>query len=133
MLAYDGQKMSKSVGNLVFVSDLLARGVGPAAIRLALISRHYREDWEWRGREVSAAEARLVRWREVIGSVKPQGQSHETIAQIRLAMANDLDSPTAITAIDEWVSAAPLARDRSAYAAADLRRAIDALLGIKLY
>jgi L-cysteine:1D-myo-inositol 2-amino-2-deoxy-alpha-D-glucopyranoside ligase len=48
-------------------------------------------------------------------------------------MAADLDAPAAIAAIDGWVSAAPLARERVPYAAADLRRAIDALLGIKLY
>jgi L-cysteine:1D-myo-inositol 2-amino-2-deoxy-alpha-D-glucopyranoside ligase len=133
MVHYDGQKMSKSVGNLVFVSGLLERGVNPAALRLALISHHYREDWEWRGRELTMAEARLGRWREVIGSVKPQGHSGETIAKIRSALANDLDTVGAIAAIDEWVSASPLARERSAYGAADLRRAIDALLGIKLY
>jgi L-cysteine:1D-myo-inositol 2-amino-2-deoxy-alpha-D-glucopyranoside ligase len=133
MVHYDGQKMSKSLGNLVFVSDLLERGVNPAALRLALISHHYREDWEWRGREVALAEARLSRWRETIGSVKPQGQSADAIAKIRTALADDLDTVSAIAAVDEWVNAAPLARDRSPYAAADLRRAIDALLGIKLY
>jgi L-cysteine:1D-myo-inositol 2-amino-2-deoxy-alpha-D-glucopyranoside ligase len=125
--------MSKSVGNLIFVADLLERGVNPAAIRLALLSRHYREDWEWRGRELATAEARLVRWREAIGSIRPQGSSQDTIAEIRAAMANDLDTPAAIAAVDGWVNAAPLERERSPYAAADLRRAIDALLGIKLY
>jgi L-cysteine:1D-myo-inositol 2-amino-2-deoxy-alpha-D-glucopyranoside ligase len=133
MVHYDGRKMSKSVGNLVFVSDLLERGVKAAALRLALISHHYRDDWEWRGREVALAEARLTRWREAIGSVKPQGHSAETITKIRAALAHDLDTVSAIAAVDEWVSAAPLARERTAYAAADLRRAVDALLGIKLY
>ncbi|MDR2454445.1 MAG: cysteine--1-D-myo-inosityl 2-amino-2-deoxy-alpha-D-glucopyranoside ligase [Bifidobacteriaceae bacterium] len=133
MVGLDGEKMSKSRGNLVFVSDLLGRGVNPAALRLALISHHYREDWQWRGRELAQAEARLGRWRAVIGSVKPQGQSADAIARIRAAMADDLDAPAAIAAIDQWVSAAPLARDRVPYAAADLRRAIDALLGVKLY
>jgi L-cysteine:1D-myo-inositol 2-amino-2-deoxy-alpha-D-glucopyranoside ligase len=133
MLAYAGEKMSKSVGNLIFVADLLERGVSPAAIRLALISRHYREDWEWRGRELATAEARLARWRDAIGSVKPQGSSQGAIAEIRAAMANDLDTPAAIAAVDGWVNGAPLERERSPYAGADLRRAIDALLGIKLY
>ncbi|MDR2379151.1 MAG: cysteine--1-D-myo-inosityl 2-amino-2-deoxy-alpha-D-glucopyranoside ligase [Bifidobacteriaceae bacterium] len=133
MVHYDGQKMSKSLGNLVFVSDLLERGVGPAALRLALIGHHYGEDWEWRGREVALAEARLNRWRDAIRSVKPQGHSGEAIAKIRAALADNLDTAAAIAAVDEWVSAAPLARERSPYAAADLRRAIDALLGIKLY
>jgi L-cysteine:1D-myo-inositol 2-amino-2-deoxy-alpha-D-glucopyranoside ligase len=133
MVGLDGEKMSKSRGNLVFVSDLLERGVNAAALRLALISHHYRRDWQWSGRELAQAEARLARWREAIGSVKPQGASAEAIAQIRAAMANDLDAPAAIAAVDRWVAAAPLARERSPYAAADLRRAIDALLGVKLY
>jgi L-cysteine:1D-myo-inositol 2-amino-2-deoxy-alpha-D-glucopyranoside ligase len=133
MVGLDGHKMSKSLGNLVFVSDLLDRGVNPAALRLALISHHYRRDWQWRGGELAQAEARLARWREAIGAVTPQGSSTETIARIRAAMANDLDAPAAIAAVDRWVAAAPLARERSPYAAADLRRAIDALLGVKLY
>jgi L-cysteine:1D-myo-inositol 2-amino-2-deoxy-alpha-D-glucopyranoside ligase len=133
MVGLDGHKMSKSLGNLVFVSELLGRGVNPAALRLALISHHYREDWEWRGREVARADARLSRWREAIGSVKPQPTSGPTIARIRAAMASDLDAPAAIEAIDEWVAAAPRGGDRTPYAAADLRRAIDALLGLKLY
>jgi L-cysteine:1D-myo-inositol 2-amino-2-deoxy-alpha-D-glucopyranoside ligase len=133
MVHYDGQKMSKSVGNLVFASELLGRGVNPAALRLALLGHHYREDWEWRGRELAVAEGRLGRWREAIGSIKPQAHSGEVIAKIRAALADDLDTVTAIAAIDEWVAASPLARERTPYAAADLRRAIDALLGIKLY
>jgi L-cysteine:1D-myo-inositol 2-amino-2-deoxy-alpha-D-glucopyranoside ligase len=133
MLGLDGEKMSKSLGNLVFASDLLRRGVNPAALRLALVGHHYASDWQWSGRELAQADARLGRWREAIGSVKPQGNSSETIARIRAAMADDLNAPAAIDAIDQWVAAAPSARDRTPYAAADLRRAIDALLGIKLY
>ena len=47
MVSYDGEKMSKSLGNLVFVSKLLADGVDPMAIRMALLAHHYRSDWEW--------------------------------------------------------------------------------------
>jgi L-cysteine:1D-myo-inositol 2-amino-2-deoxy-alpha-D-glucopyranoside ligase len=134
MLSFGGQKMSKSLGNLVFVNQMLERGVNPSAIRLALIGHHYREDWEWTGQELVKAEARLVKWREVIGSVKPHPSSAGAIAKIRAALANDLDTPTAIAAVDEWVGQDQGGRpDRTTYAGADLRRAIDALLGVKLY
>jgi L-cysteine:1D-myo-inositol 2-amino-2-deoxy-alpha-D-glucopyranoside ligase len=133
MVSYHGQKMSKSLGNLVFVSELLNRGVNPAAIRLALLTHHYREDWEWTGQELVAAERRLDRWREAILSVRAQGSSSDTVAQVRTALANDLDAPSAIGAIDQWVEDAPRATTTYSYAGADLRRAIDALLGIRLY
>jgi len=133
MLAYGGQKMSKSLGNLVFVHEMLARGINPAAIRLALMSRHYRDDWEWTGQELVRAETRLAMWREVILSGREQGSSTDTIGLIRQALADDLDTPKAITAIDHWVDTAPTAPQRHAFAGADLRRAIDALLGVQLY
>ena len=133
MLAYGGQKMSKSLGNLVFVHEMLARGINPAAIRLALMSRHYRENWEWTGQELVKAETRLMKWREVILSAREQGSSTQTIALIRRALANDLDTPGAIAAIDRWVQTAPRDPERHAFAGADLRRAIDALLGVQLY
>jgi L-cysteine:1D-myo-inositol 2-amino-2-deoxy-alpha-D-glucopyranoside ligase len=133
MLAYGGHKMSKSLGNLVFVGDLLARDVSPAAIRLALLSHHYRENWEWTGEELVRAETRLKAWREVILSARQQGDSAGAIATVRQALANDLDTPAAIAAVDRWVAAAPTEPNRRPYAGADLRRAIDALLGIQLY
>jgi len=133
MLGYGGQKMSKSLGNLVFVHEMLARGINPAAIRLALMSRHYREDWEWTGQELVKAETRLMKWREVILSAREQGSSAQTITLIRRALANDLDTPGAIAAIDHWVDTAPTDPERHAFAGADLRRAIDALLGVQLY
>jgi len=133
MVAYGGHKMSKSLGNLVFVRELLSRGINPAAIRLALLAHHYRDDWEWTGHELVQAEARLARWREVILSGREQGASASAIAEIRAALANDLDTPGAIAAIDSWVATAPNAAQRYPYAGADLRRAVDALLGIQLY
>jgi L-cysteine:1D-myo-inositol 2-amino-2-deoxy-alpha-D-glucopyranoside ligase len=133
MVHYLGQKMSKSVGNLVFVSELLGRGVDPAVLRLALIGHHYRTNWEWSGRELALADARLSRWRDGIGAVTAQLDSTATITKIRAALANDLDAAAAIAAVDDWISTASTGTDRSPYAAGDLRRAIDALLGIKLY
>ena len=62
----DGEKMSKSRGNLVFVSKLRESGVDPMAIRLALLSHHYREDWMWTDDELDHARDRLDRWREAV-------------------------------------------------------------------
>jgi L-cysteine:1D-myo-inositol 2-amino-2-deoxy-alpha-D-glucopyranoside ligase len=63
MVAYQGAKMSKSLGNLVFVSRLRSSGVDPMVIRLALLAHHYRSDWEWTDAVLAEAEERLSRWR----------------------------------------------------------------------
>ena len=63
MVGLDGQKMSKSLGNLVFVSRLLADGVDPMAIRLVLLAYHYRGDWEYSPAALAQAKARLDAWR----------------------------------------------------------------------
>ena len=64
MVGLDGEKMSKSKGNLVLVSKLRAAGEEPAAIRLAILANHYRSDWSWTDEEFAAAKERLARWRE---------------------------------------------------------------------
>ena len=64
MIGLDGEKMSKSRGNLVFVSRLRADGVDPNAVRLALLAGHYRSDRQWTDDLLTAAQQRLARWRE---------------------------------------------------------------------
>ena len=66
MVRLDGEKMSKSLGNLVFVSRLLADGHDPMAIRLAILAHRYRHDWDWTDAGLSAAAERLARWREAV-------------------------------------------------------------------
>jgi L-cysteine:1D-myo-inositol 2-amino-2-deoxy-alpha-D-glucopyranoside ligase len=66
MVRLDGEKMSKSLGNLVFVSELVAAGVPPSAIRLALDAHHYRSDWDWTDEGLTAARHRLDRWRSAV-------------------------------------------------------------------
>ena len=66
MVSYQGEKMSKSLGNLVFVSMLLADGVDPMAVRMALLAHHYRSDWEWTDAVLGDAQARLSRWRTAL-------------------------------------------------------------------
>ena len=101
MVSLDGEKMSKSLGNLVFVSKLRRQGVDPMAIRLVLLSHHYRSDWEWFDSELSIAQTRLATWRAALG--KPLGAKNP-INEVVGFMSNDLDSPAALKVIDDWAS-----------------------------
>jgi L-cysteine:1D-myo-inositol 2-amino-2-deoxy-alpha-D-glucopyranoside ligase len=93
MVRLGGEKMSKSLGNLVFVHDLLG-SVEPAAIRLALLSQHYRESWEFDGALLEIAAARLERWRSA-------GVGEGALEEVRARLDDDLDTPGALAAIDE--------------------------------
>ncbi|MCL8250698.1 cysteine--1-D-myo-inosityl 2-amino-2-deoxy-alpha-D-glucopyranoside ligase [Aeromicrobium fastidiosum] len=128
MVGYEGEKMSKSKGNLVLVSRLRAAGHDPMAVRLALLAHHYRSDWEWFADEIDRAEARLTRWRSAVArTVAPSGDA--LVARIRAALADDLDAPTALAAVDAWASD-DAGEDPQAGRTA--RSAIDALLGVLL-
>ena len=104
MVGLDGEKMSKSKGNLVFVSELRSRGVDPMVIRLALLSHHYREDWMWTEHELDHAAERLDRWREAV-RLDAGLNADEVLVQVRAALAHDLDAPTALAAVDAWAGA----------------------------
>jgi L-cysteine:1D-myo-inositol 2-amino-2-deoxy-alpha-D-glucopyranoside ligase len=133
MIGLDGEKMSKSRGNLVFVSRLRGDHVDPMAVRLALLDGHYRADREWTGGRLPAAEARLARWRAA--AARPSGPAADgVLAQVRAALSDDLDTATALTALDAWVDgalAAPVEQgDRSGPEL--FSRLVDALLGVAL-
>jgi len=96
LVGLDGTKMSKSLGNLVFVSDLVERAE-PAAVRLALLDQHYREDWEWRDELLSSAQSRLATWRSTLTS----GRANSVLEDVRGALDDDLDCPGALRAVDE--------------------------------
>ena len=108
MVAYQGAKMSKSLGNLVFVSRLRAAGVDPMAIRLALLAHHYRSDWEWTDEELAQAQARLDRWRAAVAvtAAPAAPTAADVLATVRERLADDLDAPGALAAIDAWADAA---------------------------
>ena len=98
MVSMDGHKMSKSRGNLVFV-DKLRTQHDPMAIRLGLIEHHYRTEWEWDDGLMARNEARLSNWK----SAAQVGSSHGDsglLAEVRLALDNDLDTPTAVALVD---------------------------------
>lgn len=134
MMAYQGEKMSKSLGNLVLVSKLRAAGTDPMAIRLALLAGHYRMDREWTSELLANAEERLARWRQA--AALPQGpDASALLEEVRAALAHDLDSPSALVAVDAWVDAALGSQndeDLQAGAPGLMRDVVDALLGVDL-
>jgi L-cysteine:1D-myo-inositol 2-amino-2-deoxy-alpha-D-glucopyranoside ligase len=96
LVGLGGEKMSKSLGNLVFVGDLLKDWEAPA-IRLALLAHHYRGDWEWTDADMPAAAARLDRWRAAPKGASGSGGADE----VRARLDDDLDAPGALAALDE--------------------------------
>ncbi|GAA3286798.1 cysteine--1-D-myo-inosityl 2-amino-2-deoxy-alpha-D-glucopyranoside ligase [Arthrobacter citreus] len=133
MVGLDGEKMSKSLGNLVLVSSLRAQDTDPAAIRAVLLSHHYRTDWFWTAGQLTAAEERLSLWRQAL-PLTGRTQAEQMLADIRAALARDLDAPAALAAVDAWAAAAleAPAEDRDGGAADLAASALDALLGIRL-
>lgn len=125
LVAFQGEKMSKSLGNLVLVSRLLADGARPAALRLALLDHHWRDDWEWFETDLEAAEQRLDRW--LAWSVLPDDDpslAESVVPWLRVTLHDDLNTPAALQAVDAFILRAPA--DEGSLSA------IDALLGIDL-
>ncbi len=96
MVRMDGEKMSKSLGNLVFVSELLKKWE-PEAIRLMIVENHYREPWEWDDTRMPRAAERLERWRRA-------GEGNGALDAVRDALDDDLDVVRAVDAIDAAVA-----------------------------
>jgi L-cysteine:1D-myo-inositol 2-amino-2-deoxy-alpha-D-glucopyranoside ligase len=103
MVAYQGAKMSKSLGNLVFVNELRASGLDPNVLRLALLAHHYRSDWEWTDQDLSTATVRLDRWRAALPGTSGD-EARRLVQEVRGALAQDLDTPAAVGVIDAWAA-----------------------------
>jgi L-cysteine:1D-myo-inositol 2-amino-2-deoxy-alpha-D-glucopyranoside ligase len=95
LIGKDGQKMSKSLGNLVFV-DALRKEWDPMAIRLGIVEHHYRTEWEWDGDLMPRSAKRLDSWRGAVG-----GRPGDLLTEVRAALDDDLDTPRAVGAIDD--------------------------------
>ncbi|RBM23881.1 cysteine--1-D-myo-inosityl 2-amino-2-deoxy-alpha-D-glucopyranoside ligase [Streptomyces sp. PT12] len=131
MVGYEGEKMSKSRGNLVLVSQLRRAGVDPAAIRLAVLAHHYRADWEWTDAELTSAQARLAAWRAAVS--RPDGPPADAaVEEIRAALADDLNAPAALAAVDRWAADQAAGGGGDTGATGVVSRAVDALLGVAL-
>ena len=127
MVGLDGEKMSKSKGNLVLVSKERLAGADPMAIRLALLTHHYRTDWFWTAADLTDAQARLDRWRAAVA--RPSGpDGAAAVDAVRAALTNDLDSLGALEAVDAWATS----EGDDPEAPALIAQACDALLGVKL-
>ena len=142
MVAYHGKKMSKSLGNLVFVSQLVADGVDPMAIRLAILAHHYRSGWEWTNDVLAEAEARRSNWKANFGldrvtvaptasvaiNSQPDGFAGKTVTAIRGSLADDLNAPAALEAVERYLDTP----SRTSAGDQTVAMAIDSLLGVKL-
>jgi L-cysteine:1D-myo-inositol 2-amino-2-deoxy-alpha-D-glucopyranoside ligase len=136
MVAYDGAKMSKSKGNLVFVSALRNSDVDPMAIRLVLLRHHFRSDWEWLDSELWQSVDTLAEWRRAL-ALGAGAQAEPVVEEVLTALADDLDSPRAVAAVQRWVDATlgstgHLADTSDENAALTMHSLLDAALGLAL-
>ena len=126
LIGLDGEKMSKSKGNLLFVSKLILEGVDPMAIRWALLKRHYRDDYMWLRTELNIAKKELEALSLSLQRTNVP-RTERLVKEIYESLADDLDSPRAIASINEWVQSEGKGGDVN-----ELRIALDSLLGIVL-
>jgi len=132
LVSYQGEKMSKSRGNLVFVSRLRDSGIEPMVIRLALLSQHYRSEWEWTESLLEQAQARFDLWLEAFsGNGGPAFDA--SLEKIRAVLSVDLDAPSALKIVDDWARLCLSGEFESVEGAPGVAsRSVNALLGIRL-
>ena len=129
MIGLDGEKMSKSKGNLVFVSQLLREGVDAMVIRTALLQHHYRSDHMWHNSELDEARVFLDELRLCLS--RPEvAPTDRVIEELISALSEDLNTPAALSVLRNWITATN--HGESGGDAGELSRAIDALLGIAI-
>ncbi|MEW2016445.1 cysteine--1-D-myo-inosityl 2-amino-2-deoxy-alpha-D-glucopyranoside ligase [Rhodococcus sp. NPDC076796] len=131
MIGLDGEKMSKSRGNLVFVSKLRAENVDSGAVRLGLLAGHYRQDRPWSDEVLERAHTRLALWRRA-AALESAASAEDVINRLRQHLADDLDTPKALDALDAWASFAVERGGSDAGAPGAFADAVDALLGVPL-
>jgi L-cysteine:1D-myo-inositol 2-amino-2-deoxy-alpha-D-glucopyranoside ligase len=129
MIGLDGEKMSKSKGNLVFVSRLVASGKDPMAIRWALMSDHYRSNRMWSDELLNKAEVELAQVRKALHHVEV-AETEAVIKEIIRALSDDLDTPKVLSTLIDW-STATLSGAQGG-SSQQLLNSLDALLGLKL-
>jgi len=131
MVGWQGHKMSKSRGNLIFVSALRQEGHDPRSIRLALLAHHYRSDWTWSEHGLAGAHERLEMWQRAVNL--PHGpDAGPTLDRVREVLSDDLRTPSALDAIDQWAQRALSEGGADPSAPQLIAKMCDALLGIDL-
>nr|WP_196837023.1 cysteine--1-D-myo-inosityl 2-amino-2-deoxy-alpha-D-glucopyranoside ligase [Zhihengliuella flava] len=130
MVGLDGEKMSKSKGNLVLVSELRAAGEDPANIRTVLLGQHYRDEWFWTDDLLATARERRARWMDRL-PLTTAAETADLSARLVSLVGRDLDTPAALDALDLWASTEP-SGEPDLTAARELADLIDALLGLVL-
>ena len=129
MIGLDGEKMSKSKGNLKFVSQKLKDGVDPMEIRIALMSHHYRQDHMWESTELNSAQKFLDDLRIALSRMEV-APTDGVIEEIIAALSDDIDTPRALKALQGWIT--ETSGGATGGKPGELSRAIDALLGIAI-
>ena len=131
MVGLNGEKMSKSKGNLVFVSRVRDDGHDPRALRLALLGHHYRDEWSWTDADLTAGEDRLLRW--TFAATAERGPAADKVVdEVRTALANDLDAPAALSAIDAWAEQVAAGTGDDTEAPRQVAVLTSGLLGVQL-
>jgi L-cysteine:1D-myo-inositol 2-amino-2-deoxy-alpha-D-glucopyranoside ligase len=129
MIGLDGEKMSKSLGNLVFVSKLISSGVNPAAIRWALMGHHYAKDLMWSQSLIEKASVDIERLQLNLARIEV-APTDLVIQGIIEALSHNLDTPRVISLVTEWMNSTE--SGKSGGVAGELSRALDTLLGVTL-
>ena len=128
MIGLDGEKMSKSKGNLVFVSRLVASGVDPMAIRWALMSDHYRSDRMWNDAVLHKAQIELTQLQSALKE-NTCAPTEDLIKSITIALSDDLDTPGVVSQLNAW--AVSTLEGSHGGNSDELRISLDALLGLQ--
>ena len=129
MIGLDGEKMSKSLGNLVFVSKLIQAGVNPAAIRWALMGHPYAVELMWSDSLIEIASSEVGRLQLNLARMEV-APTDSVISEIIAALSNNLDTPSVLDAIRKWMDKTE--SGITGGVAGELGRALDTLLGIAL-
>lgn len=129
MVGYQGEKMSKSLGNLELVSRLISSGFDPMEVRLALLTHHFQEDWEWFATDMDVARRRADAWRAAFRA-ESGTSSAPVLADLRRAMRTNLNAPQALAVVDEWTSAVLAGDGDDPDAPGQVAQIVDALLGV---
>jgi L-cysteine:1D-myo-inositol 2-amino-2-deoxy-alpha-D-glucopyranoside ligase len=131
MIRYQGEKMSKSLGNLVFVSELIGRGIPPMAIRLALLSGHYGNERDWNDALLAEAQDLYQRLLRVLSRDRVLPYD-EVLREVLIALSDNLDTPKALLALKRYVERVETSPNEEAsdVKPGALSRFLDTVLGV---